>query len=89
MLGVGVAFSPLRICYVGNYWCESDANFYIHFLISGSGVVNSCCEIIVYVVYVVSCVGIGLLGRVISPTKEHYLQKTTKTQNKRIQTSMP
>jgi hypothetical protein len=32
---------------------------------------------------------VGLLGRVISPSQDRYLHRTTQTQNKRRQTSMP
>jgi hypothetical protein len=32
---------------------------------------------------------VGLLGRVISPSQGRYLHRTTQTQNKRGQTSMP
>jgi hypothetical protein len=32
---------------------------------------------------------VGFLGRVISPSQGRYLHRTTQTQNKRIQTSMP
>jgi hypothetical protein len=31
---------------------------------------------------------VGLLGRVISPSQDRYLHRTTQTQNKRTQTSM-
>jgi hypothetical protein len=32
---------------------------------------------------------VGLLGRGINPSQGHYLHRTTQTQNKRTQTSMP
>jgi hypothetical protein len=51
--------SSLRICYVGDYTHSSDAKFYV--FIPFCGVMNGCGEIIMYVVYVVSCVGISFL----------------------------
>jgi hypothetical protein len=58
ILEVGVAFSPVRVCCVGDHSRASDVTSSVCSLISFCGVVNSCGEIIVYVVYVVSCVRI-------------------------------
>jgi hypothetical protein len=55
-LGVGVCFNPLRICSVSDKWRASDANFYLITFC----VVCSCGGTVVYVVYVVSSVGISL-----------------------------
>jgi hypothetical protein len=58
ILGVGICFTPLCICYMGDNWRATDAKFY---LITFCVTVNSCSGIIVYVVYVVSCVRISFL----------------------------
>jgi hypothetical protein len=52
--------SYVDICYVGCYSRASDASS-ICSHISFCGVMDGCGEIIVYVVYVVSCVGISFL----------------------------
>jgi hypothetical protein len=57
-LGVDVCLRPLRICYAGDNWRSSDAKFC---LITFCGTVDSCGEIVVYVVYAVSCVRITIL----------------------------
>jgi hypothetical protein len=56
ILGVCVVFSPFRICYVGD--CVQVI------LSSICSLISFCGEIIMYVVYVVSCVGISLLSAI-------------------------
>jgi hypothetical protein len=61
ILGIGTFSSTLPICYVGNYSDVSDSKFCMFSLFFFCGVVNSCGEIIMCVVYAVSCVVISLI----------------------------
>lgn len=60
-MGDGVVSSPLHICYVGDYSHASGAKF-LGSLVTFCDAVNSSGEIIIYVEYVVSCVGLSLLS---------------------------